>query len=134
MCKKDVKNIFYWVKKKDLFWVVLEIEEIRDKDNATGLKEGRRNRNVNLQCFPYTRLHALSFRFFVYLLTIVSLWYILNVFQTDWLACLSGRQGWRHVWELQFLIPCVPIPLLPTTTLGLLSIFSLFFVCRLILF
>ena len=26
--------------KKRLVWVVLDIEEIRDKDNATGLKEG----------------------------------------------------------------------------------------------
>jgi hypothetical protein len=36
----------YWVKKR-LVWGVLDIEEIRDKDNATDLKRGRRNRNVN---------------------------------------------------------------------------------------
>ena len=35
---KDVKYI-YWVK-KDLFGC-FRIEEIRDKDNETGLKEGR---------------------------------------------------------------------------------------------
>ena len=35
---KDVKNM-YWVKKR-LAWVVLDIEEIRDNDNETGLKEG----------------------------------------------------------------------------------------------
>ena len=38
MCVKDVKYI-YWVK-KDLFGC-FRIEEIRDKDNETGLKEGR---------------------------------------------------------------------------------------------
>ena len=31
-------NIFYWIK-KDLF-ECFRIEEIRDKDNGTGLKEG----------------------------------------------------------------------------------------------
>ena len=36
---KDVKIYIYWVKKKDLFGC-FRIEEIRDKDNATGLKEG----------------------------------------------------------------------------------------------
>ena len=41
------KYIFYWVKKKTCFGVFLDIEEIRDKDNETGLKEGRKNRNVN---------------------------------------------------------------------------------------
>ena len=49
----------YWVKKR-LVWV-FQREEIRDKDNETGLKEGRMNRNVKLRCFPYTRLHSLSF-------------------------------------------------------------------------
>ena len=34
----------------NLIWVFLDIEEIRDKDNETGLKRGR-NRNVKLQCF-----------------------------------------------------------------------------------
>ena len=33
-----MSNIFYWVK-KDLFGC-FRIEEIRDKDNETGLKEG----------------------------------------------------------------------------------------------
>ena len=37
MCKR-CQNIFYWVK-KDLFGC-FRIEEIRDKDNETGLKEG----------------------------------------------------------------------------------------------
>ena len=46
---KDVK-IFISLKNQ-LVWVFLDIEEIRDKDNETGLKEGRWNRNVNLQCF-----------------------------------------------------------------------------------
>ena len=35
---KDVKNIFYWVK-KDLFGC-FKIEQIRDNNNETGLKEG----------------------------------------------------------------------------------------------
>ena len=38
-CVKDVKIYVYWVKKR-LVWVILDIEEIRDKDNETGLKEG----------------------------------------------------------------------------------------------
>ena len=42
---KRCPNIFYWVK-KDLFGC-FRIEEIRDKANETGLKEGRRYRNVN---------------------------------------------------------------------------------------
>ena len=37
MCVKDVQNIDYV--KKRLVWGVLEREEIRDKDNETGLKE-----------------------------------------------------------------------------------------------
>ena len=34
-----MSNIFIGLKKK-LVWVVFRIEEIRDKDNETGLKEG----------------------------------------------------------------------------------------------
>ena len=34
-----MSNIFYWVKKR-LVWVVLDIEEIRDKNNETSLEEG----------------------------------------------------------------------------------------------
>jgi len=38
VCVKRCSNIyFYWVK-KDLFGLFLEREEIRDKDNETGLK------------------------------------------------------------------------------------------------
>ena len=48
--------------KKDFVWVILDIEEIRDKDNETGLKEGRWNRNVNLQMLSIYAMHAL-FRF-----------------------------------------------------------------------
>jgi len=40
--------------------VFLDIEEIRDKDNATGLKEGEGIEMSIYRCFPYTRLHALS--------------------------------------------------------------------------
>ena len=38
MCKSE-QNIFYWVKKKTCLGV-FTIEEIRDKDSDTGLKEG----------------------------------------------------------------------------------------------
>ena len=38
MCGKRCQNIFIWVK-KDLFGC-FRIEEIRDNDNETGLKEG----------------------------------------------------------------------------------------------
>ena len=38
VCVKRCSNIYiYWVK-KDLFGLFLEREEIRDKDNETGLK------------------------------------------------------------------------------------------------
>ena len=36
---KRCSNIFIWVKKR-LVWVVLDIEEIRENDNETGLKVG----------------------------------------------------------------------------------------------
>ena len=38
VCVKRCSNIFIYVK-KDLFGFVFRIEEIRDKDNETGLKE-----------------------------------------------------------------------------------------------
>ena len=55
-----VKDVTYidWVK-KDLFGC-FRIEEIRDKDNETGLKEEGVIEMSTLQCFPYTRLHSLS--------------------------------------------------------------------------
>ena len=37
MCVKDVQNIYFIGLKKILVWGVLE--EIRDKDNETGLRE-----------------------------------------------------------------------------------------------
>ena len=52
VCVKDV-NIFYWVKKR-LVWGVLEIEEIRDKNNATGLKEEGVIQISICSAFPYT--------------------------------------------------------------------------------
>ena len=33
----------------------------RGNDNETSWKDGRRNRNLNLQCFPYTRCTLSSF-------------------------------------------------------------------------
>ena len=48
------KILFIGLKKKTCFGY-FRIEEIRDKDNETGFGRGRRSRNVNLQCFPYTR-------------------------------------------------------------------------------
>ena len=35
-----MSKYIYWVKKKKTCLGVLDIEEIRDKDNETGLKEG----------------------------------------------------------------------------------------------
>ena len=40
-----MSNIFIGLKKKRLVWVVFRIEEIRAKDNATGLKERKSNKN-----------------------------------------------------------------------------------------
>ena len=62
--KKKCSNIFYWVKKKDLFGCFRE-EEIRDKDNETSLKEegGKSHRNRKLQCFSIYAMHAFSFAF-----------------------------------------------------------------------
>ena len=48
---KRCSNIFYWVK-KDLFGC-FRIEEIRDNDNVTGLKEGGGIEMSNYSCFPY---------------------------------------------------------------------------------
>jgi len=62
-------KIYFIGLKKRLVLGVLDIEEIRDKDNETGLEGGRRNRNSqSADAFPYTRMHALS-SLFVYLLT-----------------------------------------------------------------
>ena len=59
-----MSNIFYWVK-KDLFGC-FRIEEIRDKDNAPGLKEGG-GIEMSTTDASITRLHALLR--FLYLLT-----------------------------------------------------------------
>ena len=45
-----MSKYIYWVKKRLVFGC-FRIEEIRDKDNETGLKEGGFIENVNLQCF-----------------------------------------------------------------------------------
>ena len=64
--KKMSKYILIGLKKKTCLGD-FRIEEIRDNDNETGLKDGKRNRNVNLQCFPYTRCSLpFAFRFFVF--------------------------------------------------------------------
>ena len=50
MCKKDVKNIYFiGLKKRLVLGVFRYRRRYVTKNNATGLKEGRRNRNVNLQ-------------------------------------------------------------------------------------
>ena len=54
---KDVKNIIYWVKKKTCLGC-LRIEEIRDKDNEAGLKEGGGIEMSITVLFIYT-MHAL---------------------------------------------------------------------------
>ena len=55
---KDVKYI-YWVKKKDLFGC-FRIEEIRDKNNETGLKEGGGIEMSNYKCFHIRDARSLS--------------------------------------------------------------------------
>ena len=59
MCKSD--QMLYNVKKKDLFGC-FRIEEIRDKDNATGLKEGGGIEMSNYSAFHIRDCTAL-FRF-----------------------------------------------------------------------
>ena len=61
MVKRCSKYIFYWVKKR-IVWDVLDIEEIRDNDNETGLKEGGVNRNVNLQVLSIYAIALALFR------------------------------------------------------------------------
>ena len=46
-----MSNIYFIGLKKDLFWVILDIEEIRDKDKCNRFERGRRNRNVNYNAF-----------------------------------------------------------------------------------
>ena len=55
---KDVKIYFIGLK-KELVLGVLDIEEIREKDNETGLKGGRKNSNVKLQVLSIYAMHAL---------------------------------------------------------------------------
>ena len=52
-----MSKYIYWVKKKDLFGC-FRIEEIRDKDNETGLKEGGVI-EMSTTVLPYTRCIAL---------------------------------------------------------------------------
>ena len=66
LCKSV--QIFITLKKR-LVLGVLEIEEIRDKDNEIGLKKGKSHKNRNLQCFPYTRCTALIRFLYIYLPT-----------------------------------------------------------------
>jgi hypothetical protein len=56
---KDVKIYINWVKKKTCLGC-FRIEEIRGKDNETGLKEGGGIEMSIYSCFPYTRC-TLSF-------------------------------------------------------------------------
>ena len=76
---KRCQNIYFIGLKKELVWGVLERGD-HDKNNETGLKEGRRNRNVNLQCFPYTRC-TLSFALLLLTRVVVfTFTYLTNVF------------------------------------------------------
>ena len=50
--KKKSKYILYTLEKLICFGC-FGIEDKRDNDNETGLEEGRRNRNRNLQCFHF---------------------------------------------------------------------------------
>ena len=57
-----MSNIYFIGLKKRLVWDVLDIEEIRDNDNETGLKEGGVNRNVNLQVLSIYAIALALFR------------------------------------------------------------------------
>jgi len=59
---KEVKNIFITLK-KDLFWGVLDIEEIRDKDNETGLKEGEGTEMSTTVLFHIRDARSLRFEY-----------------------------------------------------------------------
>jgi hypothetical protein len=54
------------------------IEKKRDKDNATVLKGGRRNRNVNYSAFPYTRCAPISLFAFVNYLPFTIFFFCVN--------------------------------------------------------
>ena len=56
-----MSNIFIGLK-KDLFGC-FRIEEIRAKDNETGLKEGGGIENVNLQCFHIRDARSLRLKY-----------------------------------------------------------------------
>ena len=72
LCKR-CPNMYYV--KKRLVWVFCNRGE-RDKDNETGLKEGKRNKNRILQCFPYMRC-SLSSPFVFYLpFSLGNAWYV----------------------------------------------------------
>ena len=62
MCVKRCQNIYFIGLKKRLIWVVLDIEEIRGKDNATGLKEGG-GIQMSTTVLSIYAMHALSFAF-----------------------------------------------------------------------
>ena len=57
--KRCSKYIFYWVKKNDLFWVVLDRRE-RDKASETGLKEGG---GMKIEIYSASIRDARSIRF-----------------------------------------------------------------------
>ena len=68
-CRIYVQNYIYWVKKR-FVWVVLEYEEIRDKDNKTGLKE-RGVIEMSTTVLPFAMLALFAF-VFTYLLVFIS--------------------------------------------------------------
>ena len=77
MCVKDVKYMC-WVK-IDLF-ECFRIEEIRDKENATGFERGRRNRNVNYSAFHIRDARSPSLK----ILTLLLVYFcIFDFFLTD---------------------------------------------------
>ena len=61
------KIYIYWVKKR-LVWGVLDIEEIRDKDNETGLKERRVIEIKTTSAFHIRDARFHSLLYFTYLI------------------------------------------------------------------
>jgi hypothetical protein len=84
--KKRCSNIFYWVKKKNLFGC-FRIDEIRDIDNETGLKKERVIEIENYSAF-HIRDARFLFRFLIYLPSSSS--------SSSASSTVSFLAGWSH--------------------------------------
>ena len=76
----------------------LDIEGDTWQRQCNRLEQGRRNRNVKLQCFPYTRC-TLSFAFvFTYLLVLLRHYHIIHWFEDyQGLFVIQCSNFWRSI-------------------------------------